>query len=590
MKVENGKKSQKKKSFNKGGNSKYGKDVQTDNNIYENRGEYRKSGNHPSWYKTNEQLAKDTASIPFGYALGARKSHGPYGDRFNDYAVPGIMRINYMPTYGHLDNITAPFNIASRNIYTFLKSVNSRAKSYDAPDIALYLCAVDSLLSYHEFMKRIYGLMNTASVTNRYYAEAAVRAAGGDYTDILENINDFRAYINRFALRMSTLPIPAEFSIFARHAWLNAHVWYDSALPTKAQSYVFTPSGFWRYNLDDDGAGRMTYDRMPYHPLDDGKGEMTFEEIVKAGEALISAVLYGAGDEDFNIMGGDILYAYGESKIYRATTISEDYVVVPEYDAWVCDQINNARAYGKPDESSNFIQQDSEKRFLKHVVTKTLPKEFQGDALLYPWNSLVMDQYVNIFDGDTSSDHVMVATRLLNIPNPVVTGETNYNEIETRTLEFLAIASEYVESYVGYYYASLTGNAADWKLFRTNVLTTTLFTVTVTSDALNNANEQYYDHFAAVNDINKGVSDVIAQLSVFDRKPLMYVNNLEVQTQRDEDMNYHGRIVVGQSTGNAVVDLNHYSVLSYQTLKQMNDTIMLAMFGIDEFGKQISLK
>jgi hypothetical protein len=582
MKIENGKKNRKGKAKSYNNKDKI-KDFPKSENLYEDRGNYINKGNHPSWYKTNEQLAKDTASIPFGYQLGGRKDHGPYGGKFNDYAVAGIMRLNYMPTYGHLENITAPLNIASRNIYTFLKSVNSRAKTYDAPDIALYMCAVDSLLSFHEFMKRIYGLMNTASVTNRYYAEAAVRAAGGDYNDILGNINDFRAYINTFALRMSTLAIPAEFSIFARHAWLNAHVWYDSENPTKAQSYVFCPSGFWKYKLDDDGAGMLSYSRISAYG-EESKTELTFNQIKTIGEELISAVLYGAGDEDFNIMGGDILYAYGESKIYRATTITEDYAVVPKYDSWVCDQINNCRAYGIPTDKSQLIKQDADKRYLTHTVKIQLNNTFHGDVMEYPWNSFVMDQYVNLFDGDTSSDHVMVATRLLNIPNPSTEGDH-------RVLEFLAIATELVENFTCYYYASLTGRAADWRLYRSGVNTSSLLIAEVTVDALDNAYEQYpVDALNAIAAMNSGVSNVIAQYSVFDRKPIMYINKLTVDTNRDEDDTYHGRIVRGNTTGDAVIDLNNYSIISYATLKQMNDTILLAMFGIDEFGKQISLK
>jgi len=541
---------------------------------------YDPKSNHPSWYKTNEQLAKDTASIPFGYALGVRKDHGVYGDRFNDYAVAGIMRINFMPIYGTLDKITSPLNIASRNIYTNLKSVNSRAKTYDAPDIAIYLCAVDNLLAFHEWMKRIYGLMNTASVTNRYYAEAAVRAAGGDYSDILYNINDYRAYINRFALRISTLPIPANMSVFSRHAWLNSHVWYDSDLPTKAQSYVFSPTGFWKYGLDLDGAGQLTYERLI--PDRAHNPELTFNQIKEFGESLISAVLYGAGDEDFNIMGGDILYAYGENNIYRATTISEDYAVIPTYDAWVCDQINNVRAFGILDDSAFTIKQDEEKRFLVQTLELELPNTFNGVIPFnYPWNVYAMDQYVNIYDGDTSADHVMVATRMLQIPLcEVVSSENGWQK---RKLVFDAPATEICEDFCVYYYATTTGSNADWKLFRSPNYKSLNFGFYLSGAQSDTASA---DIIAEAVDSVQGLIDCVGQLASFDRKPLMYnaVLNGYVMQGAAYDM------PTIEYTPHANVDLNNYSIISRPVLKQMNETILLAMFGIDEFGKQISLK
>lgn len=543
------------------------------------------NGNHPSWYKANEQLAKDTASIPFGYQLGGRVDFGPEGDEFNNHAVPGVMRINFTPVYGRLDNIQAPLNIASRNIYTFLKSVNSRAKTYDAPDLALYLIAMDNVISFHEWMKRLYGLMNTASISNRYVAEAMVRAAGADYNSLLVNMNDFRAFINRYALRVSTLPIPSEFSIFARHAWLNSHVWYDSDTKTKAQSYIFVPNGFWRYGLDSDGAGQVEF--KPLHLVSqhaDGKAQLNFNQIQLYGEALISSVLYGAGDEDFNIIGGDILYAYGKDRIFRATTISEEYAVVPTYDEWVCDQINNLRAFGPLDTTSNFIKQDKDKRYLTHTCSVTLPKTVSqtnsaGHQLNmidfeYPWNNLTMDQYINIMSDDTSPDHMLVATRFLQIPVPVTTATD-------RILEFQNVSSEIATNFCVYYYASETGKAKDWKLYDSGLYKTNNV---IPYFGVTQGNEPSDMHTLNIDNIY-GFIDVQGQLASFDRRPLMYA-------------------VIANSTGvdsttatwtantyihDPYIDLNNFAVISRSTLTQMNDNVMLAMFGIDEFGKQISL-
>lgn len=526
--------------------------------------DYVSAPNDWRWYVPNQQLLKDVGSLPFTNALGARDFRGTYGDKYNDYSVPGVMRIDYVPTLGYSADVNDAVNICARNIYSFIKSFNSRAKTYDAPDLMLYIISMNSALTYHAWMKRLYGLMNTTSYTNRYYPASVVRAAGGDYDNLLGNITQLRAYINNFAIRLKALPIPDGFNIFKRHEWLTSGVYLDSKDSLKPQSYVFTPSTFYRFGVDEDGAGFCIAHKLLNR-------EMTFNDIVNFGEELISPILSGAGEEDFNLIGADILYSYGVDKVRRATTIDESYNILPTYDEWVNDQINNIRCYGDPDIVSLTIRQDPTKNYLIQMPVIHISEN-------KPWNEMVMDQRVNLFSTDTSPEHIIEATRFMYIP------EVREYSHDRQVLP-VSCGTELVTGMQVYYYATLTGKAEDWKLFRspiwTSVITAAFFP---SSDFdIDPATGKIYKDTSITLKVEQiidgtiGMFDALGEFSSFDRHPLLYLNTSIADNNLTKVSSYYGHI--------EITDLNNYASISTSQLRAMNDMALLGLYGLETYGK-----
>lgn len=511
------------------------------------------------WYVPNEQLLKDTGSLPFTNALGSRDNRGYFGDSYNNYAVPGIMRISYAPVIGYAADTNDPVNICARNIYSFIKSFNSRAKTYDAPDLMMYLIAMDSALAFHAWIKRFYGLMNTTSFTNRYYPAAAVEAAGGDYLDLLDHITDLRAYINNFAIRLKALPIPAKLPIFQRHQWLPSGVYLDSAESIKPQSYVFRPIGFYVLELDTDGAGLLKFKTS--------QSQMTFDDIKSLGEHIIAPLLSGVGEEDFNLIGADILYSYGVDNVLRAETIDQSYSVLPTYDSWVLDQINNLRAYGTPKVLSMVIRQSEDKSYLvqKPVI------EWAKDK---PWNEAVMDQRVNLGDNDLSPAHVMEATRFMYVP------EVKETE-DHRELYPVACGTEIATSFQVFYYASQNGRPEDWKLHKSPEYTSTT-TMAVDGVAEYNGAPDLNDvSVGQLVDATIGVIDVATEVASFNRHPLMYINFLLRQK-----IGADGTVVPQtQYSHLELTDFNNHAIIAQSQLAAMNEVAMLGLYGIETYGK-----
>lgn len=293
---------------------------------------YKSVSNDWKWYAENEQLVKDVASYPFAWPVGTELSTGiPFVD---NHAIPGIMCIYTSPAVGYADTTSAPINTAARNIYSYVRHANSGHTNYEAPDLMMYLLAMDSIYSFISYAKRIYGVMNLYTYENRYYPDALLTAMGVSPEDFRTHIADFRAFVNTLVVRVGSMAIPASMSYMARHMWMYEGIYVDSDTP-KAQTYLYSPAGFYISRLDKNGLGMLHY--VPLQA--DGSTLLTYEQFTTYALAMIEPIL---ASEDYNIMSGDILKAFGESGIYKGFGISEEYQVLPSYNKEVLSQIENA--------------------------------------------------------------------------------------------------------------------------------------------------------------------------------------------------------------------------------------------------------
>lgn len=283
--------------------------------------------NDPSWYAQNPQLLRDYASYPFGYPLGSP----PYPNSNYSQAIPGVAVAKFYPAVGVATGETSPINVAMRKLYSFVRYANSGAKNYDAPDLMLYVVAVDSARMFLEFMKRAYGVMLNYTAFNRYYPRALISAMGLNFDDLETQLNDFRGFINQYAVKLNQLWVPAGFSYFARHEWLCQHIYVDSNTSPKAQTYFFSPQGFYRFEVTGNPAvGQLTMQHLnPNQKLSD---------LISFGNNLLNPLIT---NEDIGIMSGDILKAYGDAGVLKTTGISEDYRILPEYSPEVQSQFEN---------------------------------------------------------------------------------------------------------------------------------------------------------------------------------------------------------------------------------------------------------
>lgn len=126
--------------------------------------------NNPmSWYNRYPELVKSVASIPFPNKPGMKyKVLEPF-DFFPDgYSkdIPGVLSLEWVPFIGYATSSTDPINIAAYELYAKVRANFSGSLAADAPDIMIYVLALDGILSYIASLKRIYRVLNTYSMNN----------------------------------------------------------------------------------------------------------------------------------------------------------------------------------------------------------------------------------------------------------------------------------------------------------------------------------------------------------------------------------------------------------------------------------------
>lgn len=373
--------------------------------------------NDESWYAANPQLMKDYASYPFGTPVGLPFKTVPYTGR-----VPGVIVYKFLPTIGVADAETSAINVAMRKLYSFVRHANSGAKNYDAPDLMLYIIAVDSARMYLAKMKRLYGSIMNYTAYNRYYPESIIAAQGGDIADLEANINDFRGFINLYAAKLNQLWVPEGFSYLQRHQWMCEHIYVDSQQSPKAQTYLYDPMGFYQFSVSGNPAvGGLVNKWWP------STGKLA--DIIKAGNDLLNPLIT---NEDIGIMAGDILKAYGAEGCIKTFGITEEYRVFPEYVPEVLSQFENATIVAVK-QGSTEVTQDTTigGGYLKSqpiasvqiAGVDALPTTAGQQAVANAMVSMLHGKILNFHHTDVQPGEVMVATRLA----PVLSKEATYS-------------------------------------------------------------------------------------------------------------------------------------------------------------------
>lgn len=585
--------------------------------------EERSSSNDPMWYAHSKQLLDATASFPYSWPVGGRLNTNC--TTIDTGSVPGIMAMYTVPSVGWATSATDPINVAARNIYSYVRHANSGAKNYDSIDLMKYYIAMDSCYSYLSFLQRLYGIVKLSSVTNRYYPQALVQAMGVDYDSVYGSLAQLNYMINAYANRIQSMCVPATMSYFVRHAWMYSGYYLDS-LNDKAQIYMYTPQGFFQYTEPTSpGPGTklwpLVYKELVTKGTAPGPG-LSYDDLVQYGLDLLNPIL---ASEDFNIMSGDTLKAFGTEGVLKVAAVPTDYTVLPSYDEVVLSQIMNANILGYPASGYKIVEatndQDAPAGYLESRPTAMLPltdaKFDLGDQLpegyyvsfnyhtqygvstgVDPvdnssgmYTPYFMKRFVTFQDGNVTPERTMDATRLTYTAKtqPTITGTINYgpgvskvpimspNEVYAG-IKLEGIASEWVCAAVMFYYSvsSVTGK---WQLGATPKLYTAQPLI---------IDETGHGLTANVNDALIGATPFlvnIARLSQFDWHPAVIQQYITLRnwTQNDTLKRIEIDIDIGDPVG-IVEDIGYYAIVSNDDIQRLTMTALLSEFSVPQMG------
>lgn len=310
----------------------------------------KSSDNDVSWYFSSNRLLTDVGSYSFNTASGllveeSYQSKPPTGwttSSTTSQRFPGVMAYSFVPSIGGSNSKNDPINIAAISNYSYVRHANSGSKNYEPNDLMIYYLAMDSLYTFYSWMVRIYGTMSSYSYTNRYTPDALIQAMHVNPSSIRSNLAQFRAYINNFARRLAQLAVPTEITYVTRHVWMTENIYVDGET-SKAQYYMYTPAGFYKYTEGTESSPAGSLYLMVLGAQYAGN-LWTMQNIMDLGDDLIEAVV---SSEDCGIISGDIMKAYG-SNLFRVAEIAETYTVTPVYNREVLSQMENGTYFASP--------------------------------------------------------------------------------------------------------------------------------------------------------------------------------------------------------------------------------------------------
>lgn len=386
---------QSKKKFNKGKKFKSSTEKK-----YEE--DSKKVGsNDISWYG-NEDFIRAAARLnftnPLGKKIGYDFYHDPNGATTGMLAsadavstLPGVCSFGVLHTPGFCQYGSDAANVFVRNFYSWIRHQNSGHANYDAPDLGMYLMAIDEIHAWIEHAIRIYGIARTASSANRYIPDALLKAVGVDGgTSLYNNLADYRARLLGLMVKAGTFCVPKDIKYNERHRELYKYVYADGET-AKAALYVFWPQYYRTYN---EVNGKLVTVENP--------GSDSAFTILQHIEDMINALI---GSESMNIMSGDILKAYGPENVYKMEYFGEDYTVLPTYNSEMLLEIHNLRPTGKLfTTSAGDIIQDTNMGILQATPY------FTQSAPIGEVNPII-DMPIQ----DPDPNQIMIATRLANV-------------------------------------------------------------------------------------------------------------------------------------------------------------------------------
>lgn len=364
--------------------------------------------NASEWYTKWPQFTNDAGTLAFGKPLGS-VFELPNGFK---YSAPGIMAFTFTPTVGYSADLSSPINMSATRFQTYLRTIMKAASDYDAADTMMYLMAVDSLYMYHSMMRRAYETAQLYSPLNKYYPRRLLQLQRID-PSVADNLANFRAYINKFAISLASFPVPKEFAITTRHKWMCEGAYYDAPDSTRAQTYLFVPMLFWQYNNTVTTGSQLD----PVWWQENNTATITLhtlEQIISIGNSLLNAII---NDQDMTDIAGDLLRAYGKGNCRTIEEVRDMDSIQPIYSEEVLTQIENMTIVGDyPITYTPVISQNpnvNNGAIIFQPTFKAPSTVSVGDETYYP-NPLFMNSgvFLNMHHESPSPTEVIEATRL----------------------------------------------------------------------------------------------------------------------------------------------------------------------------------
>lgn len=335
-----------KREYDRGATSKSRDDDNCRNGNYDEsergRGGSRNSSrgmNDVSWYTRNPNLSVASASLPYPWRPGMSM---PMVTGVEDYVIPGVMSLSWIPSVGNSSAATDPASIAAKEIYARVRAKFSGSLEADPPDFIMYLMALDSVFSYLAWLKRVYRTINAYTPDNYQLPDALMAAYGftdAEISALRTNKTQLWQNINTLVLASRRFTCPALMDVMNRHYWMSDNVYLDTN-SLNGQIYLFNQTAWLQYaevaipgDTEGNTAAGLVYKQLT--TLD-----RSADGLYLFGANLINKLV--AWDDSYTI-SGYLMRAYEGVSGFMVEELPQNELLTPVYEPEVLMQIENSR-------------------------------------------------------------------------------------------------------------------------------------------------------------------------------------------------------------------------------------------------------
>lgn len=326
----------------------HARDFQRDERMERRNG----SENDISWYSKYPNLLLAAGSFPYPYRPGMQINLGTnqvpvtLENGTNNLVIPGVMALDWCPSFGKSQSATDPISIAAKEWYARVRRAFSGALDADAPDFMMYLGALDSVFSYIAWLKRLYRVMNVWTPENYALPNVVLNAMGLSTQDI-ESLRTDRVQlwqvINELVYQSRKFTCPAVMDVFNRHYWMSDNVYTDDSM-INSQFYLFNLKYLYHFKMlptvqGDEGPGLEMIPMPTVRQYVQGT-PIKYSELYEFGRQLIDDLV--AWDEAYTI-NGYLQRAFDGVPSFIVDELPQDQPFNPVYVPEVLAQIENSR-------------------------------------------------------------------------------------------------------------------------------------------------------------------------------------------------------------------------------------------------------
>lgn len=516
--------------------------------------------NDPSWYTHIYPLVQDVANFNYNIPVGTpfnpltgkecfvsnAGTVSAIPNRSEGKIVPGIMTFEVAPSIGYSNDPTSAPNIAAQQLYSLVRKANSGAVNYDKTDLMMMIVAMDSAYMLYEELLRAYRLIGRYEVDSRYMPDALLYALKFA-PDLQKDLANFRGLLDTFAYKFSAINVPDQFDFIRRHSWLFTNVYTDSE-SSKAQLYAYVPDGY--YVWTEGTSDRPTYLRYVSRGELFGQSDYvkSLDNMYKAMNTIMEPLL---GSQDIGVMSGDVAKAFGEAGMIAVKPAEQYETLTPVYSMEVIQQMMNSTII-----SSSLAAAD---------ITVNYDSTTSGPFLVYTPKF------------DKSKDNIGhgLHKHLINLKQA---GGVDINMVATRNVcnidwsshdsmaAIVSCGTEIVTSATIHYMQSKGNHLSSTRPISDTFYQNMMLPI-YNIGAVHNMPEN--DLETLKNNINQ-----LANMSAFDNCPTVYLFATEVWNQASANLaKYLG----------TVQDIDNYTWLDEQTIKQLNDAALLSLFYVQSW-------